>query len=197
MKRMHGALRAASIVWLAMAAGLAGSTPARGQAGNTYIVSPGDVLTIQVWAGGDKQQEFTSVVSGESSIMVPLAGTVPVGGLSVPAVSERLRKLLAHGYYVNPQVLVTVKDYGGRITVLGEVRSPGIYPLGQGLTALTACALAGGPTDFAGLHNVKLIRTQGRVSHQYRIDLARIRQGKDEDPLLMAGDRLDVPRRMF
>ena len=191
MKRMRWALRAASIVWLAAAA------LAWGQAESTYIVSPGDVLTIQVWAGGDKQEEFTSTVSGERSIMVPLAGTVPVSGLSVPQVSERLRQLLSRGYYVNPQVLVSVKDYGGRVTVLGEVKTPGIYPLGQGLTALSACALAGGPTDFAALHSVRLVRTRGRVSHQYRIDLARIRQGKDEDPLLVAGDRIDVPRRMF
>src|SRR5690348_11778911 len=191
MKRMRWALRAASILWLAAAA------LAWGQTESTYIVSPGDVLTIQVWAGGDKQEEFTSTVSGERSIMVPLAGTVPVSGLSVPQVSERLRQLLARGYYVNPQVLVSVKDYGGRVTVLGEVKTPGISPMGQGLTALSACALAGGPTDFAALHNVRLVRTRGRMSHQYRIDLARIRQGKDEDPLLVAGDRIDVPRRMF
>jgi polysaccharide export outer membrane protein len=162
-----------------------------------YVVSPGDVLTIQVWAGGEKQEEFNSVVSSERSIMIPLAGTVPVNGLSATGVGTRLRQLLSRGYYVNPQVLVSVKDYGGKVTVLGEVRNPGIYPLGQGLTALTACALAGGPTDFAGLHNVKLVRTQGRSAQQYRIDLARIRQGKDEDPMLMAGDRLDVPRRLF
>ncbi len=129
--------------------------------------------------------------------MVPLAGTVPVSGLTPPAVSARLRQILSRSYYVNPQVLVNVKDYGGRVTVMGEVRNPGVYPLGQGLTALTACALAGGPTDFAAMHNVKLVRLEGRSTRQYRIDLARIRQGKDEDPVLLSGDRLDVPRRMF
>ncbi len=190
MKRVRGMWMVALFAVL----GIAGA--ARGQVG-TYIVSPGDVLEVQVWAGGEKQEEFTSVVSPERSIMVPLAGTVPVSGLTPPAVSARLRQILSRSYYVNPQVLVNEKDYGGRVTVMGEVRNPGVYPLGQGLTALTACALAGGPTDFAAMHNVKLVRLEGRATRQYRIDLARIRQGKDDDPVLLSGDRLDVPRRMF
>src|SRR5256885_15089652 len=126
MKHFEWAWRGALITLLGLT-GIQGSAAAQA---DRYIVSPGDVLSIQIWAGGEKQEDFTTVVSSERSVMIPLAGTVPVGGLSSSGVSTRLRQLLSRGYYVNPQVLGNVKDYGGRITGLGEVRSPGIYPLG-------------------------------------------------------------------
>ena len=162
------------------------------------IVNPGAVLDITVYAAGEKELEFTATVAPDSTIMIPLAGTTKVGGLEATRVSQRLQTLYGKSYFVNPQVLVNVKEYGGRILVSGEVRQPGIYPMGLGLTALSATVLAGGFTDFASPGRAKVVRTlkNGRTE-VLKIDLGKVLKGLHPDPVLRDGDRVDVPRRLF
>ena len=62
-----------------------------------------------------------------------------------------LRAMLARDFFVDPQVLVSVKEHGGQVYVTGEVKQPGMYGVRDGLTVLHACLLAGGFTDFASL----------------------------------------------
>ncbi len=161
------------------------------------VVNPGAVMDITVYAAGEKELEFTASVAPDSSIMVPLAGTQKVAGLDATLVAQRLQKALGR-YFVNPQVLVNVKEYGGRVLVSGEVRQPGIYPMGLGLTALAATVLAGGFTDFASPGRANIVRTlrNGRTE-VYRIDLGKVLKGQVTDPVLRDGDRVDVPRRLF
>jgi polysaccharide biosynthesis/export protein len=130
--------------------------------------------------------------------MVPLVGTTRVAGLEATRVSERLQTLLGKDYFVNPQVLVNVKEYGGRVLVSGEVRQPGIYPMGLGLTALSATVLAGGFTDFASVGRAKVVRTlrNGRTE-VLKVDLGKVLKGQIPDLVLRDGDRVDVPRRLF
>ena len=162
-----------------------------------HVVGPGDVLEVSVFAGGEKQQEFAAVTSSDGAITCPLVGNVRVGGLAVPAVAARLQTMLARQYYVNPQVLVNIHEYGGKVLVFGEVRRPGQYDIGQNLGALGACIVAGGFTDFASLGKVKLMRTVNGKLQAFKIDLGRVRKGEAEDPPLYDGDRIEVPRRLF
>ena len=81
--------------------------------------------------------------------------------------------------------------------VTGEVRQPGAYGVRDGLTVLHACLQAGGFTDFAALHSVRLTRVVDGQSRTAMIDLLKVRQGKEPDPLLASGDRLEIPRRRF
>jgi polysaccharide export outer membrane protein len=162
------------------------------------VVNPGAVLDITVYAAGEKELDFTATVAPDSTIMVPLAGTIKVGGLEATKVSQRLQLLLGKNYFVNPQVLVNVKEYGGRVLVSGEVRQPGIYPMGLGLTVLSATVLAGGFTDFASTGRAKVVRTMrnGRTE-VLKVDLGKIIKGQVPDLVLRDGDRVDVPRRLF
>lgn len=162
------------------------------------VVNPGAVLDITVYAAGKKELDFTATVAPDSTIMVPLAGTTKVGGLDATRVSQRLQKLFDKNYFVNPQVLVNVKEYGGRVLVSGEVRQPGIYPVGLGLTILSATVLAGGFTDFASVGRAKVVRTMrnGRTE-VLKVDLGKVIKGQVPDLVLRDGDRVDVPRRLF
>jgi len=83
----------------------------------------------------------------------------------------------------------------GRVSVTGEVRHPGLYPVGRGLTLLAAIELAGGVTDFASVQHVRLLRNDAGTSRQIEIDLGRIGRGKALDILLQRDDRIQVPRR--
>jgi len=98
---------------------------------------------------------------------------------------------------VDPQVLISVKEYGGRICLLGELKRPGIYPLSDRLTVLSALALAGGLTDFASQRKLKLTQVEVGKARVPSIDLDRVKKGKAEDLQLRSGDRIEVPRRGF
>jgi polysaccharide export outer membrane protein len=93
--------------------------------------------------------------------------------------------------------LVSVREHGGKIYVLGEVRNPGVFPLRDGPTALSACVLAGGFTDFASPGRVKITRIEDGKPKLIRVDLIRVKRGKARDLILRDGDRIEVPQRLF
>ena len=167
------------------------------RAEDTRLVSPGDLLEVQVYAGGEKQQEFTTAVSADGSISAPLLGVVRLGPTVLSEVSHKLQLRYARGYYIDPQVIVNVKEFGGRVFVAGEVKRPGMYPLGRGLTALSVCDVAGGFSDFASPGRARLSRIWNGRTQIVKLDLNRIRKGKERDVTLQDGDRLEVPRRFF
>lgn len=163
----------------------------------TYDVGPGDVLLISIYAGGEKQEEFTSTISSAGTITSPLLGEVKLAGMTTYDVARKLTTMLAKDFFVNPQVLVSVKDYGGQVFMMGAVNKPGAYGYQEGLTALRACLLAGGFTEYASLRRVKITRVVDGKSRTITIDLHKVSKGKNEDPALVRGDRVEVPRRGF
>ena len=69
------------------------------------------------------------------------------GGLTLRQFEAELKKKLADGYFKNPQVSVAVETYRSqRIFIVGEVRSPGTYPLTGDMTLIEAIARAGSTT---------------------------------------------------
>jgi protein involved in polysaccharide export with SLBB domain len=162
-----------------------------------YGLGPGDLIQITVYAGGEKQVDFTGNVSALGTITSPLIGEFKVAGLTTYEVERTLREVLARDYYVDPQVLVSVKEYGGQIFVMGAVKKPGAYGLQERMTVLGACLLAEGFTDFASPRRVKVTRTENGKQKTFKIDLIKVREGKKEDLPLQRGDRIEVPRRRF
>ncbi len=160
-------------------------------------VAAGDILQIEVYAGGEKQEDFTAEVSRSSSITCPLVGELNVSGLRTAQIGDKLRQVLAKDFFVDPQVLVSLKQTSGKVYVSGEVKRPGVYDLTEGLRALNACVLAGGFTNYAALNKVRITRTENGHSRTIQIDLGKVQRGKKEDMLLQSGDRIDVPPRRF
>ena len=157
----------------------------------------GDVLQVAIFAGGEKQEDFEATVVAAGSITCPLLGETKVAGLTTDEIARRLRAALAKDFFVDPQVLVAVKEHGGQVYVTGEVKQPGAYGVRDGLTVLHACLLAGGFTDYASLRQVKLTRVTDGQPRTTVIDVVKLRQGKQPDPLMASGDRLEIPRRRF
>jgi polysaccharide export outer membrane protein len=157
----------------------------------------GDILQVTIFAGGEKQEDFTATVVASGTITCPLLGETKVAGLTTDEIAKQLRAMLARDFFVDPQVLISVKQYGGQVYVTGEVKQPGAYGVRDGLTVLHACLLAGGFSDFASLRQVKLTRVVDGQSRTAVIDVVKVRQGKQPDPLMASGDRLEVPRRRF
>jgi protein involved in polysaccharide export with SLBB domain len=182
---------------LMMLVGLMASAPEVRPQPASDAADPGDVLQITIYAGGEKQEDFTATVSAERTITCPLIGVWKIGDGGTAEIAARLGTALAQGYYVDPQVLVSVKERGAKIFVLGEVKSPGVFPLRDGPTALSACVLAGGFTDFASPRRVKITRLVDGKPKLIQVDLIRVRRGKAHDLPLRDGDRIEVPQRRF
>ena len=157
-----GTLRALALLLATVAAAqeppAAPPTPLQPE-GSDYRIGPGDVLEVTVFDNNDLSRTPTVQTSGV--IALPLLGEVPVAGLTVPEVKQKLTALLGRDYLVNPQVEVKVKEYQSQfVSVVGEVASPGRKPL-RGQTRLIDILIeAGGFTPRAS-GDIVITRLEG------------------------------------
>jgi len=177
------------------------------QARAEYLIGAQDVLTITVWDSPDLSGKFT--VEADGSFTFPLIGRVKAGGLSLRQFEGELRKKLADGYFKNPQVSVAVESYRSqRIFIVGEVRSPGTYPLTGDMTLIEAIARAGSMTPAASLEAIVVRAPAGRradgpilpgqkaeAAETQRVNLRDLQSGVlSQNIALRDGDTIFVPR---
>jgi polysaccharide export outer membrane protein len=156
-----------------------------------YKIGPRDVLEVAVF----KVPELSKVVqvSEDGTISFALIGEVPAGGRTAREVEQELTKRLGAKYLQNPQISVFVKEYNSqRITIDGAVKKPGVYTIAGGMSLLQATATAGGFEPTAE-ETVLLFRQKNGKRFAARYDVARIREGRAEDPQLEAGDVVIAP----
>lgn len=124
--------------------------PTKAMAGSeTLLIGPGDQLHIQVLDTPEMEQ--TPRVTDAGTIPVEGVGSVKVAGLT-PAQAETVIQngLIAARYMRHPVVQVTVTQYATQnVSVLGEVKAPGPYPIGTPRSILDLLALAGGLSQVA------------------------------------------------
>jgi polysaccharide export outer membrane protein len=126
-------------LWLAWVAWGQSPTPTL-----DYRVGVGDKLAVSVFGEPDlsKEHKVTSICSVE----VALLGPVPVCGQTPSQIAEDLKRRLGDGYLVNPQVSVSVSEYGSqKAEVKGAVREPGLHVLEGPTTLSELITMAGGP----------------------------------------------------
>ncbi len=94
-----------------------------------YRVGPGDILQVTVHDTKDLRRTLATVQHG-GDISFPLLGKIPVSGLSIAEVQDRLEELLSKDSPGNPQIEVKMKEYRSQwVAVSGEVARPGKYYL--------------------------------------------------------------------
>ncbi len=127
------------------------------------------------------------IVDGGGSILLPLAGSVSVSGLTLAEAQQLIQERFADGVLVQPAVSVRITEYRP-IFVTGRVRKPGSYPFILGETVKAAIATAGGeglPLEVAGTYrSIDSITAEQRV-RQLEADHAT---------LVMRKARLEVQR---
>ncbi|MBI2829344.1 MAG: SLBB domain-containing protein [Acidobacteria bacterium] len=116
--------------------------PSAQQAAN-YVVGPQDVLVITSYDQPELTGKFTVEIDG--TFTYPLIGRLRVGGMTLRGVEAALRKeLVDQGFFRDPQVTVAVEQYRSqKIYIVGEVRTPGAYPMSGDMRLVEALALAG------------------------------------------------------
>lgn len=117
--------------------------------GKDYLLGPGDVIEIKVWENDDLNR--TVEISYEGSFSFPFIGKIHAAGLNVFGLENELKKKLADGYLVAPQVTVKIVDYvHKKIFLHGEVKKPGSYVIKGKACLLALISDAGGFTDEVG-----------------------------------------------
>jgi polysaccharide export outer membrane protein len=152
-----------------------------------YRVGPQDLIEISVFQVPDLSR--TVRVNSAGQISLPLIGTVQAGGLTIQELETLIAKQLDAKFLQNPQVTAFVKEYTSqRVTVEGAVKKPGIYPLTGRTTLLQAIAMAEGLDQLANLQGIVIFRQVGGKKMAAVFDLAAVRTGKAEDPMIYGDD---------
>ncbi|QQZ30359.1 polysaccharide export protein [Thiothrix subterranea] len=150
-------------------------------------IAPQDLLEIDVFKVPDLSKEVR--VDDNGNITLALIGTVRAEGLSASQLEKQIATRLEKDYMHNPQVNVLVKEAtASKITVSGAVNKPGVYPLAGDTSVTQAIALAEGLNRLAIKDNVTVFRN----GKPYTVRLEDVNQGKIADPIVMAGDKIQV-----
>ena len=147
-------------------------------------LKPGDIVRVTVWRKPELSGDFRVMADG--AIGHPLYQAVNVRGVSIPALTSRLREFLAT-YEQNPQIIVEPML---QVAVGGLVRTPNLYALPFGTTVGQAIAQAGGVSELANPRKVRLVR-DGRT---VRIDLSNTSANAAAMPV-QSGDEIFVAQR--
>ena len=137
------------------------TTAVRPNRDSAYRINPGDELEIYVW--GEERLQRTVRVLPDGTIGFPLAGQLVAQGYE-PRELEAFIMAALKGQYRGPVPAVTVSvkaPAGMQFSVMGKVRSPGTFTPGRYVNILEALSMAGGPSEFANLDSVLVIRKVG------------------------------------
>ncbi|MDP3641648.1 MAG: polysaccharide biosynthesis/export family protein [Bacteroidota bacterium] len=162
-----------------------------------HLIKPGDVLYISIKSinpevnaifnpeegsaiqSSQSYQKFTTPqgaylygfeVNSGGELSLPILGKIQVAGMPQHKIEELVQQK-ADIYLKDAMVKVKLLNF--KVTVLGEVRSPGVYyNYNNTFTVLEALAMASGNTDFATIKKIMVVRpgTDGNTS--YMIDLS-------------------------
>ncbi len=109
------------------------------------------------------------LIDNDGFITFPIVGEVNFKDLTVSEAAVKLQRELSD-YLKDPVVNVRLLNF--RVTVSGEVRSPGQFTvLNERISVLDALALAGGLTDYSNRNAVLLVREEQGVRNMIRLDL--------------------------
>ena len=154
-----------------------------------YRIGIDDVLDIAVWNVAELQK--TVPVRPDGKISLPLVNDVVAAGLTPMELRDLLMRKIAT-YVQNPDVSVVVREIRSlKVSVIGQVRTPGRYDIKGPATVFDALALAGGFTEFAARRKITIIRQSQRLRFDY--DAAIANGSVNNNLFVKPGDIVVVP----
>lgn len=155
------------------------------------VLRNGDSLTIVLQGVPDPSSNSVQV-DDQGLISLPYIGTITAAGLNTGELSQRIRETyIARKIYMTVDVAVSVTER--YVYVGGEVVRPGRIIWTPDLTVAKAIQAAGGFTLYAKETRVALVREQ--TTHDIDVKLGQ--KNPSQDPKLLPGDALQVPRSPF
>ena len=178
---------------IALFVGIAWPAMAQSPSNNSLLISAGDTLHISVLDMPEMEQHVRVTDAGE--VPVQGAGDVRVADMSPSqaAIAIHDRYLSAH-YLNHPEVSVVVEQYATQnVTIIGEVRTPGAYPIATPRPILDVIALGGGLNPVAD--RAIVIERHGDQNHPLHYNLANdAEQAIKQQVLVNPGDTVVVAK---
>ena len=154
---------------------------------NDYKISLRDQFTVIL--SGSKDAIFNLNVKLDGTILFPELGAIPVVGLSLQEVKDKL-SLLIEQTYIGVNIDVSMQNLSAKkITIVGAVKTPGTYLINPFSTITSALAYSGGVSEIGSLRDIKLLRNNKVVLSFDLYDLL-IKGDRSKDLTLEAGDTL-------
>lgn len=164
-----------------------------------YVIAPADRLTLDVF--GVTELTRTVQVDPNGMFTLPLVGTVQAAGKTPAEVAATIADQLRARYMRDPQVAVNAETINQNVTIEGQVRTPGAYPVLGRTTLMQALARAQGLAEDANSRYVVVFRRVNNQKMAALYDVRAIRQGMYDDPEIYANDVITVgesqSRRVF
>ena len=163
------------------------AVPPEPHAVTDVILRPGDIMRVKFWPEQQYSGDYEVETSGD--VAMPLLGEMHVAGKPLSAVRaevrDRYRSMTTNG--------VAIVALQFRVSVIGQVGRPGLYPMDATQTVFDALSQAGGPTNTADLSRIRLLRGD----HVIVLNAAEeLRTGAPMlSVLLESGDRIVVPQK--
>jgi polysaccharide export outer membrane protein len=158
-----------------------------------YVIGLGDVLDVFVWR--NDQLSRTVVVRPDGRISLPLIQDVQAQGLTVVQLKEEITRRF-NEHINHPKITIVVSQINSyRVSVLGRVQRPGVYPITGDTTLVEAISAAGGFTEWANKRKITVITHQGEEEKKITVNYKKIASGKDpsQNIILKRGDTIIVP----
>jgi polysaccharide export outer membrane protein len=152
---------------------------------SSYRLGPGDRIHIDVFNQDDLSGDY--VLDGAGRFSMHLIGQVEAAGLTGTELELLLVSRLKPDYLVNPRVSVEVQDYRPYY-IMGEVNGTGSFAYVDGMTYLTAIAIAGGYTYRAKKDVVYVVRAGDDSRTEIKLDVSE---------RVQPGDIIRVAERIF
>lgn len=176
------------------AAGQIGPSSPESMQAPKITIGPGDLLDIEVF--DTPELSGTSRVNQSGEVNLSVVGTIRLAGLNASEASHRVEEeLRARGLMIDPHVTVSISEYASQgATLMGEIRSPGIYPTLGSRKLLDMIALAGGPTPLAGKTATVIHRDD--PAHPINIALAPNAKAlaDQQNPVILPGDTVVIAK---
>jgi polysaccharide export outer membrane protein len=156
-------------------------------------LAPGFLLSLNVLDDSDFVGTFR--VDEQGDISLPVLGTLHVAGETVSEARGQIRRtLLDDRILKDPQVDLSIQEYTApQVTIIGEVASPGKYPLLAPHALVDVLALAGGTTIAAG--NEVLITRGNAGADPVLVHYSRATNPDAvRDAIVQPGDTVQVKR---
>ncbi|MBK6753463.1 MAG: polysaccharide export protein [Flavobacteriales bacterium] len=176
-----------------------------------YRIQVNDVLSIRVMGLDEATHRFFNVenqngvagvndaalyvngfsVDKNGQVQLPTVGKIKVQGLTVGEAQDLVQRKI-NEYFTNATVIMKLVSF--RISVLGDVRNPGMYFIyNNQITILDALAMAGGPGEYGDKKKITLMRQSDRGVQALYVDLGGTDVLASEYYYLLPNDVVYVP----
>lgn len=143
----------------------------------------GDKISVDVF--GVDTLDTAVQVDGSGRILLPLIGGVQAAGSTASALQAKVTQLYSARYLQNPEITLSVEQ---TVTVDGEFRKAGFYPVSANSSLLRIVAAAGNFTEIGDPTNVFVYRTIDGQDYVAQYDMSEIRAGRRPDAPILGGD---------